>query len=204
MQTFPYPITLSPAPVSTQVCVYCSSSNRIDERYTPVAAALGRGLAERGHTLIYGGGNVGLMGVVARTVHEYGGTVVGVIPERLKSIEGVAYDFADEMIVTETMQQRKARMFERSEGFVVLPGGYGTLEEFMEVLTLKQLRYHHRALTLVNTDGFFDALLTFFDQLHRERFCRMERDALFHVAKAPEDALDYIDMHVPTVPGDRN
>ena len=125
------------------ICVYCSSSDHISETYVPVAQTTGRLITERGYTLIYGGGNVGLMGVLARSVHECGGRVFGVIPEALKAIEGVAYDLADELVVTRTMQERKAIMFTKANAFLVLPGGFGTLEEFMEVLTLKQLRYHN-------------------------------------------------------------
>lgn len=93
------------------ICVYCSSSNHIDDHYPPVAETLGRGIARRGHQLVYGGGTVGLMGVVAHAVHDEGGTVIGVIPEKLKAREGIAYEFADDFVVTDTMQERKRRMF---------------------------------------------------------------------------------------------
>ncbi len=182
------------------VCVYCSSSNHIDSVYPEVARTMGRLLAERGHALVYGGGNVGLMGVMARTLHERGGYVVGVIPEKLKAKEGVAYDVADELVVTETMRERKKIMYTRADAFAVLPGGYGTLEEFMEVLTLKQLGYHGRPIALVNTDGFFDPLLAFFDRLYEARFARTRGDDLFHVAADPAGALDYIERHAPAAP----
>jgi hypothetical protein len=175
------------------VCVYCSSSDDIDDAYPPVAEALGRGIAKRGHRLVYGGGRVGLMGVVARAVHDEGGRVVGVIPEKLKAREGIAYDVADEMIVTETMAERKEEMYTRAEAFVVLPGGYGTLEEFLEVLTLRQLGYHDRPIALVNTNGFYDALLRFFTQLYDDRFARVDVDAHVHVAATPAEALDAIE-----------
>lgn len=182
------------------VCVYCSSSNHIDSIYPGVAETMGRLLAERRHTLVYGGGNVGLMGIMARTLHEQGGHVVGVIPEKLKAKEGVAYDVADELIVTGTMRERKKIMYTRGDAFVVLPGGYGTLEEFMEVLTLKQLSYHQRPIVLVNTEGFFDPLLGFFDQLHKAHFARTPAEALMHVAADAAEALDYIEQHAPTEP----
>jgi len=178
---------------SRSVCVYCSASNRIDDVYPPVAEALGIGLAERGYRLVYGGGSVGLMGTVARAVHERDGTVVGVIPEKLKAKEGIAYDLADELIVTETMSERKQKTHVLSDAFVILPGGFGTLEEFLEVLTLRQLAYHDHPIVLVNTGGFFDALLTFFQQLQDEQFAHRDVSQLIHVADTPKDALNHID-----------
>ena len=175
------------------VGVYCASSNRIDKKYFTVAAETGRLLAERGLTLVYGGGNVGLMGTVARAVHEHGGEVFGVIPDALRQVEGVAYDLADELVITETMQERKRQMFTRAEAFLVLPGGFGTLEEFMEVLTLRQLGYHHKPL--VNTDGFYDPLLELFEHYYRTAFAKPQYRALYHVAPTPADALDHIAAH---------
>lgn len=180
------------------VCVYCSSSNEIAEKYFGVAKAMGRALAERGYRLVYGGGQVGLMGRLAEAVHEHGGTVYGVIPEALRDREGVAYDVADEMIVTSTMQERKAEMYRRADAFVALPGGFGTLEEFMEVLTLKQLGYHHKALVLVNTDGFYDALIDFFEQLYEQQFAREKHDDLYHLVDDPAAVVEYLASY--TVP----
>lgn len=120
------------------VTVYCSSSNRIDPAYIEAAQRLGSEFAKHHVQLVNGGGSVGLMGVMARAVHENGGRVVGVIPHRLKNIEGVAYDASDELILTETMRERKRIMYERSDGYVAMAGGYGTLEEFVEVLTLRK------------------------------------------------------------------
>jgi hypothetical protein len=177
------------------IAVYCSSSNQIDAKYRRVAKTLGQQMAERGHTLVYGGGRVGLMGVIARAVHEGEGTVVGVIPERLKSKEGIAYGVADEMIVTKTMRERKRHMYERADAFIVLPGGLGTLEEFMEVLTLKQLAYHGRPITLINTDGFFDTLLDFFEELLDGHFARGPVEELVGIVTEPDQALAYIDTH---------
>ena len=178
--------------MSETICVYCSSSNDIDDRYFDVAETMGRALAEGGHRLVYGGGQVGLMGRLAESVHDGGGTVFGVIPEALRDKEGVAYGVADEMIVTGTMQERKAEMYSRADAFIALPGGFGTLEEFMEVLTLKQLGYHDKALVLVNTDGFYDALIDFFGQLREKKFARERHVDLYHLADTPEAAMDYL------------
>lgn len=171
------------------VCVYCSSSNHVDARYVAVAKQTGRALARRGCRLIYGGGNVGLMGHLARAVHAHDGYVIGVIPEALKQREGVAYDVADELITTDTMQQRKAIMFTRADAFLVLPGGFGTLEEFMEVLTLRQLGYHDKPITLVNAHDFFAPLLTLFDHFVDERFAPPHARTLYDVALDPEEAM---------------
>jgi hypothetical protein len=176
------------------VCVYCASSNRVDPVYFTLAEAMGQQLAARGHRLIYGGGNVGLMGVLARSVHAAGGHVTGVIPEALKAIEGVAYDVADELIVTRTMQERKAIMFTRAEAFLVLPGGFGTLEELMEVLTLKQLGYHVRPILLVNAGGFFDPLLALFDHFIRTGFAQEAHRTLFQAVPTPAAALEALEL----------
>ncbi len=176
----------------SSICVYCSSSDAIADTYPPVAEALGRELARRGHELLYGGGAVGLMGVMAEAAHDAGGTVTGVIPAKLQSREGIAYD-ADELIVTDTMRERKRIMYQQAEAFVVLPGGYGTVEEFMEVLTLKQLGYHDHPIAMVNVDGFFETLLSFFAELREGQFARAPITDLVHVVPAAETALDRLE-----------
>jgi len=178
------------------ICVYCASSDHIDSAYGDAARDMGRRLAKNGHTLVYGGGQVGLMGIVARQVHAGDGHVVGVIPEKLKDREGVAYDVADELIVTQTMRERKQIMYERADAFAVLPGGYGTLEEFMEVLTLRQLGYHQRPIALVSVDGFFDPLMDFFDRLRTQRFTRADPDTLMHLTTTPAEALARLEQNV--------
>ncbi len=174
------------------VCVYCASSTRISPAYAEAAENLGRLLAEKGHALVYGGGNVGLMGHIARAVHAAGGHVYGVIPAALHAREGIAYGLADELVVTDTMQERKKLMFTRADGFVVLPGGIGTLEEFMEVLTLRALGYHNKPIALLSTDGFYDTLMAFFGQLGTEGFLRDDLLQLFHLVSTPEEALAVI------------
>lgn len=174
------------------VTVYCASSNDVESKYMDVAGEAGRLLAEQDLALLYGGGQVGLMGAIARSVHEHGGSVFGVIPEALKEREGVAYGLADELIITKTMQERKAILFTRADAFMVLPGGFGTLEEFMEVLTLKQLGYHDKPLTLVNTEGYYDPLLELFEHFFAEGFAAERYRALYSVAETAEQALDFI------------
>lgn len=175
------------------ICVYCSSSNSIADGYPAAAEALGRALARRGHELVYGGGDVGLMGVLAKAVHDDGGTVTGVIPGKLQEREGVAYD-ADELIVTDTMRERKGIMYRKADAFIVLPGGFGTVEEFMEVLTLKQLGYHKYPIVMLNVNGFFDTLLSFFDELREGHFAREPFSELVSVVSSPDEALDRIEV----------
>jgi len=168
------------------ITVFCASSNYIDSRFTKVAERMGYQLANRKITLVYGGGDVGLMGIMARAVHANGGRVVGVIPYALRSIEGVAYEVADELIMTDTMRERKAKMYERADAFVALPGGIGTLEEFMEVITLKKLGYHDRPIALVNTDGFYDRLLELFSEMIDSQFLSETETALFEAVSEPK------------------
>jgi uncharacterized protein (TIGR00730 family) len=140
------------------VCVYCASSERVGPSRRRVAAELGRAIAAQGWRMVYGGGNVGLMGEVARAALAAGAHVTGVIPHRLADRE-VALEAVTELIRTDTMRERKAIMDERSDAFVVLPGGIGTLEELVEIVTLKQLAYHDRPVVVVDDDGFWDPLL---------------------------------------------
>lgn len=169
--------------------VYCSSSDAIDDRYVRTATTLGRLFAENGISLVYGGGNVGLMGHMARTVHEHDGHVVGVIPKAMMKVEGVGYRACDELYLTETMRERKRIMYERGDAYVALAGGFGTLEEFLEVLTLRQLRYHDRPVVLLNTDGFYDTLLSFFGELETAGFAGRKGRPAFEVVAEPTDVI---------------
>ncbi len=174
------------------ICVYCSSSNLLADHYYEEARELGRLIAHGGYRLVYGGGNVGLMGVLAREVHEHDGFVYGVIPRALKNREGVAYEVADELIVTKSLRERKAIMYDRADAFIALPGGLGTLEELMEVLTLKQLGYHQRPIVLVNSTGFYTSLLDLFRHFCSERFVRESYETLFYAASSIEDAMAHL------------
>lgn len=182
------------------ICVYASSSDAIAPVYFSAAETLGRLMGQRGHTLIYGGGGLGLMGAVARGIHATGGRAIGVIPEKLLP---QGYDRVDEMIVTQTMRERKQVMEERADAFIVLPGGFGTLEEVLETLTLKQLGYHLKALTLLNTAGYFDPLLSAFEHIFETGFAMPLLRESYHVSARPEDALAYIEGYTPPVLPDK-
>lgn len=173
------------------ICVYCGSSEDIDPAYRQVAKDLGQAIAEHGDQLIYGGGSVGLMGDCARAVHEFGGKVVGVIPESLSTVE-IAYHNADELIVTQTMRERKQIMDDRADAFVVLPGGFGTLEELAEILVLKILKYTDRPLIVVNPDGFYDPLIELFNHFAEQRFAKTKHLELVRFVETVDDVYGEI------------
>ncbi|MDB6094793.1 MAG: yvdD [Verrucomicrobia bacterium] len=179
------------------LCVYCSSSDRLDPKYGIAAAELGRELVARGWGLVYGGGKTGLMGAVARAVKERGGRVVGVIPEFMKARE-LAYDEADELVTVVTMRERKLLMETRADAFVTLPGGFGTLEEIMEILTLRQLDVVKKPCVFLNQDGFYDDLLKLFDRMLREKFFKPSNMDLFRVATTVPAIFSEIELAAGT------
>jgi uncharacterized protein (TIGR00730 family) len=170
------------------VCVYCSSSAAVDASHVAVAVELGTGLAERGIELVWGGASVGLMGEVARAARAAGGRTVGVIPESLRAIE-IADDDADELLVTADMGTRKAEMARRADAFIALPGGFGTLEEVLEQITLRLLGVHQKPIVLLDAGGFWQPLLELFEHLYRERFARPESRDAFAVATTVAEAI---------------
>ena len=153
------------------VCVYCGSGPGTNPKFVDGANAFGKALAEAGIGLVYGGGSVGLMGAVAKSAIEHGGKVIGIIPEFLTKRENALKD-AQELIVTADMHERKRLMFERSDAFVALPGGVGTLEELVEQLTWAQLGRHTKPILLANIDGFWEPLYTLLDHMRTTAFIR--------------------------------
>lgn len=174
-----------------RVCVFCGSSNGRRPSYTDMARSMGVALVQHGIGLVYGGGNVGLMGTLARTVLQEGGEVIGVIPKALVEKELAYADLGDLRIVG-SMHERKALMADLSDAFVALPGGYGTLEEFCEIVTWAQLGLHQKPCGLVNIDGYYDALLSFFDHQAREAFVSEVNRRLILEAKDPVTLLALI------------
>ncbi|MES2691928.1 MAG: TIGR00730 family Rossman fold protein [Verrucomicrobiota bacterium] len=174
------------------LCVYCASSDRLDPKYYAAAEELGRELVARGWGLVYGGGKTGVMGAIARAVKQAGGRVVGVIPEFMK-VRELAYDQADELVTVITMRERKLLMETRADAFVTLPGGWGTLEEIMEILTLRQLDVVKKPCVFLNQDGFYDPLLALFDRMLAENFFKPSNMALFRVAKTVPEVFSEIE-----------
>ena len=173
------------------ICVYCGSSPGINPAYAEAATTFGRLLAEAGRGLVYGGGSLGLMGEVARSTLAHGGRVTGIIPAFLSEKERMLRD-AHEMIVVEDMHQRKKMMFDRSDAFVALPGGIGTLEELVEQLTWAQLGRHTKPVVLVNTEGFWAPFLELLSHMRREAFIREGMDVPLVTVGRPEDVLPAI------------
>ena len=170
------------------VCVYCGSRHGTRASYTAAALALGTAIGHRGWQLIYGGGKVGLMGVVADATLAAGGRVVGVIPESLQRAE-VGHSGLHELHVVPTMHVRKQIMAERAQAFVALPGGIGTLEELYEVWTWRQLGYHDQPIGLLNVDGYYDSLLQFMQRSEQEGFVSASTLAMVQINQDPQALL---------------
>ena len=179
------------------VCVFCGASPGARPIYHEAAAQLGRHIAERGLTLVYGGGAVGLMGVVADAALAAGGEVIGIIPQSLERAE-IGHKGLTRLEVVDGMHARKARMAELADAFIALPGGLGTLEELFEVWTWGQLGYHAKPLGLLEVDGFYARLTDFLDHLVAERFVREQHRAILQVSQSPGELLDLMDAWQPT------
>ena len=171
------------------LCVFCSSSNLVPEDFRDDAIALADRMAEENITLIYGGGSVGLMGVLADRILDRGEKVIGVIPEFLRT-EELAHEDLTEMIVTRSMHERKIEMSRRADAFAVLPGGFGTLDEFFEILTWKQLGLHARPIVVANTGSWFDPILSYFRQAENQRMISRENLALIEVVESGKQVVD--------------
>lgn len=174
------------------ICVFCASAVGASPAYLDTAAELGQRIAERGYGLLYGGAIVGAMGGVADGALSAGGQVVGVIPDIIKDRE-IEHRGLTELHVVRTMHERKALLSSRADAFVALPGGYGTLDEFIEVVTWAQLRIHAKPCVLVNIRGFYDGLLRFLDHTASEGFILAENRGLVQAASDPEHALRMVE-----------
>src|ERR1700723_837259 len=181
------------------VCVYCGSGPGTNPRFVEAAIALGKALAESGIRLVYGGGSIGLMGAVATSVLDHGGTVTGIIPDFLTSREN-ALKRIQEMIVTPDMHERKRLMFERSDAFVALPGGSGTLEELVEQLTWQQLGRHSKPELLANIDGFWEPLLALLAHMRATQFIRPTLSIDILKAERVEDILPRLQTAAANAP----
>lgn len=178
------------------VCVFCGSNFGDKPIYRELAAQLGRTLADRGLTLVYGGGNVGLMGVVADAALGAGGRVVGVIPQALVDWD-VAHNGLTDLVVVQSMHERKARMADASDAFIALPGGYGTFEELCEVLTWSQLGLHSKPCGVLNIEGYYDPLLALFERAVQDRFLGAEHRDLVLAETDVNALLDRVASYQP-------
>ncbi|MDZ4871815.1 MAG: putative cytokinin riboside 5'-monophosphate phosphoribohydrolase [Chroococcidiopsis cubana SAG 39.79] len=178
------------------ICIFCGSSTGNRSIYQEAAQAMGEAIARRGLSLIYGGGNVGLMGMVADAALAAGGEAIGVIPKFLVDKE-IAHNGLTQLHVVDSMHDRKALMTELADAFIALPGGYGTLEEFCEILTWAQLGLHQKPQGLLNVEGYYDPLLQLFDRAVTEDFLRSELRSLVLESSSSEDLLDLLANYQP-------
>lgn len=182
--------------MSRAVTVFCASSSVVEAKYFEAAREAGEKIAKRGWAIIYGGGNIGLMGALSRAAREHGGKVVGVIPRVLLDA-GYGDREVTELIVTEGLRDRKAIMDKRGDAFLTLPGGLGTLEELLEVLTLKQLGCHDKPVVVLDLDGYYDPLWLQIQRGIDQRFIKPEFLDLWYPARHVDEALRYIEEYAP-------
>ena len=178
------------------ICVFCSSSNAISEVYFQEANNLGALIGQYKHNLINGGANVGLMEAVTLSARKAGAKTIGIIPERMID-RSLASDNSHDVIITKDMLARKAKMRDMSDAFIALPGGFGTLEEILEVITLRQLSYHSKPIVFINTNSFFDYLLKQFEVSFKEMFAKNLYRDLYLVANSSSEAMEYIENYQP-------
>mgnify|MGYP000192465219 FL=1 len=173
------------------VCVFASSCNYLDKSYYDAAAEFGNLLSKADMNMVYGGSSLGLMWACAKEVKKNGCQIIGVMPERLHNM-GVHTDECVELFVTPCMRSRKAKMDELSDAIVALAGGFGTLEELSEMIVQKQLGYNQKAIVILNTNGFYNKLIEFFDEIISENFARDTSRELYYVAETPNQAVEYL------------
>ncbi|HLH33460.1 MAG TPA: TIGR00730 family Rossman fold protein [Alloacidobacterium sp.] len=181
-------------PNQLRICVFCGSSDGTDPIYARTAKELGRRIAEKGMGLVYGGATVGLMGILADAALAEGAEVVGVMPNVLMDRE-IAHRGVTHFHVVKTMHERKALMYEQAEAFIALPGGYGTLDEFIEIVTWALLKIHQKPCILINTSGYYDSFLAFLDHAMSQGFIKPETRKLIQVASDAESALAIAQKH---------
>lgn len=177
-----------------KICVYGAASDKIDKSFIEAVEYLGEEMARRGHSLVFGAGASGLMGAAARGVHKGGGKVFGVIPTFFKeqTIE-VIYKECDEIVFTETMAQRKSKMEDEADAFIIVPGGIGTFEEFFQVLTLKQLGRHTKPIVIFDVNNYYEKLEAFMDTAVEKGFLNADCKLLYGYSKYAEEVIDYIE-----------
>ena len=172
-------------------CVFCSSSNSLEKIYYEDAKKLGELIGKNNCSIIHGGGQIGIMGEIARSVQKNGGKVTGVLPESLK-IKGIISETDDKIIITKDMHTRKVEMRKDADVFVALPGGFGTLDEVSEVISLKQLGYHSKPIIFLNTNNFYNFLFKFYEEFYNQLFANSDNRDFYHIANSPENVLNYV------------
>ena len=176
----------------SNVCVFASSSNHLKEIFYKEAAELGILLGKNQYGIVYGGSRLGLMYACASQVKQNGGKIIGIMPQKLYDLGCGNPEDCDEFILTSGMRERKAKMDEISDAVIALAGGFGTLEEISEMIVQKQLGYNNKPIVLLNTDGFYNDLIKFFDSIMQNNFAKRETKNLYYVANSPKDAVNHI------------
>ena len=180
------------------ICVFCSASNGLDETYYTEARKMGELLAKNNYNLVYGGSSLGIMGEISKAVKENGSKIIGVIPEKLNEMcKHSDSNMYDEFYVTKGMRDRKAKMDEISDALVVLPGGFGTLEEVSEMIVQKILGYNNKPIVFLNTNHFYDNLFEFYEQIILEKFAQTRTSYYYYLAQTPEEVIGYLQNYVP-------
>ena len=177
--------------MNKSICIFASSSNNIDKKYFEDAKLLGELLAKNNYDIIYGGSNLGLMGCITQNAKNMGSNIIGVMPEKLYNL-GISQGPCDKFIVTKGMRERKAKMDELSSGVIALAGGFGTLEELSEMIVQKQLGYNYKPIIILNTKGYYNNLINFFEDIVKHNFAHISSKKLFYVANTPNDAVNYL------------
>jgi len=181
-----------------KICVYGAASSEIDRSFIEAGEELGRKMAERGHGLVFGGGRNGMMGASARGVAEKGGEIIGISPSFFEENNAeISFQYCTEFIHTETMRERKKLLDKRSDAFIISPGGIGTFDEFFEILTLKQLGRHNKAIVIFNINGYFDSMLDMMQVSVDKKFITNDCRELYKVTTTIEETLDYIENYDP-------
>lgn len=181
------------------VCVFASSSNNLNVTFYNDAKTLGKLLGLNGMNIVYGGSRLGMMYACAKAVKDNGGKILGVMPQRLSDMGVANPDDCDEFFLTKGMRERKAKMDEISDAVIAIAGGFGTLEEISEMIVQKQLGYNNKPIILLNTNGFYDNLIAFFETIIDKNFAKESTRELYYIANAPAEAIDYLKTYNPEI-----
>lgn len=179
------------------ICVFASSSNYLEPIFYKDARDLGLLIGKNGYNIVYGGSKLGMMYACASAVKENGGKIIGIMPERLANMGCANPDDCDEFILTEGMRERKAMLDKKSDAVIAIAGGFGTLEELSELIVQKQLGYNNKPIVILNTDGFYDKLIEFFETVIIRNFANTESRKLYYVARTPSEAIEYVMSYQP-------
>jgi len=177
-----------------KICLYGAGSNKLSDKYIEEGYKLGKTISHRGHELVFGGGSEGMMGAVSRGVRDNNGKIIGIAPEWMKNFEDIFHD-CDEFIHTSSIDERKKLFLEYSDAFIISPGGIGTLDEFFDILTLKKLKRHDKAIILFNLNNYYDTLIDMIEFMIKENTIPKENKQLYTVTTTIEETIDYIENY---------